>query len=396
MLSLAFLVYMGYQVFAAYESPLLTEPLVEYTAYDEITVEGLFARTEQTLGEGSTGLVDYAVSEGEKVAADNVIARCYASQQDLNLLRAARALDQEIDSYQTASLPTGLYVSDPIAIEEQIDELTQTIAWHAAAGEAQQISTLQQKITTLLRRKQLVLGMVENYTQQITDLEMQRSQLTGQVTSAVTSVSAPRGGFFSAATDGLEQTLTCDTVAKLTPTQLDELLQNAKQSTADSTAVGKLVTDFWWCYCANMSEEQAALLSVGKNVTASFPQLSDVELDMSVDSISASEDGRRTVVLRTNEIRPELLGPRTAQASIRLRSVSGLRCSKSALRMVDGKLGVYVLSGVQAKFKAATILYESEHYVILSHNTDDSSQMLLASDEVITGGKDLYDGKIVK
>ena len=73
---------------------------------------------------------------------------------------------------------------------------------------------------------------------------------------------------------------------------------------------------------------------------------------------------------------------------------SGLKIPKSALRVVDSKRGVYVLTGMQVKFVEVNIIYSADNYMLCEKQTDDEKSLRLY-DDVIVKGKNLYDGKIV-
>ena len=61
---------------------------------------------------------------------------------------------------------------------------------------------------------------------------------------------------------------------------------------------------------------------------------------------------------------------------------------------------VYILYGNSIKFVEIVPLYSSNNYVICDPDPDTSelmtSETLTLYDEVVVGGKDLYDGKMVK
>ena len=90
-----------------------------------------------------------------------------------------------------------------------------------------------------------------------------------------------------------------------------------------------------------------------------------------------------------------MFSARRETIQIRLKEYTGLRVASSAVRVVDGVRGVYVLSGIAAKFKPVNILYSNANFTICETDTTKSSSLKLY-DEVIVEGKDLYDGKMVK
>jgi hypothetical protein len=72
---------------------------------------------------------------------------------------------------------------------------------------------------------------------------------------------------------------------------------------------------------------------------------------------------------------------------------SGLRISKKSLRMPDSVSGVYVVEGMQIKFKKVKIVYTADDFVLCEKSDDDDALRLY--DQVVVKGKNLYDGKII-
>ena len=75
---------------------------------------------------------------------------------------------------------------------------------------------------------------------------------------------------------------------------------------------------------------------------------------------------------------------------------SGYRVPVAAVTLKDGVKGVYILDGQTAKFREIEPLFERDGWIICEEkNADDENQSnrLSLYDFVITGGKDLYDGK---
>ena len=76
-------------------------------------------------------------------------------------------------------------------------------------------------------------------------------------------------------------------------------------------------------------------------------------------------------------------------------SSAGLRIPKEAVRVEeDGKIGVYCLSGLQAKFKPVTILFEGESFYLVEYDRGNAAA-IREGDLVIVAGEGLYDGKVV-
>ena len=91
---------------------------------------------------------------------------------------------------------------------------------------------------------------------------------------------------------------------------------------------------------------------------------------------------------------------RTEDVEIVINETDGIRVNKSAVRVIDGVQGVYVLTGNIVRFKKLDIIYTGEDYVIskmIKEDIYDENKVpyLKIYDAVILEGKDLKDGKLI-
>ncbi|MPN04223.1 hypothetical protein SDC9_151459 [bioreactor metagenome] len=207
-------------------------------------------------------------------------------------------------------------------------------------------------------------------------------------------------GFFISNTDGYESTLTPETVNSMSVEDAMTILNSEGNKKQSEAAVGKIITDFNWYYLAVMDSSMQNKITKNKMVTFSFPIASGQKIAMNVKDIRVDEkDPSKCLVLFScDNMIEELNLMRFTTADLIFNSFEGIRIPSSAIRIVDGNKGVYVLIGTQAKFKKINILYEQPDYVV-AETKDPMLEKVMpvtSDDEVIVGSKDLYDGKIVK
>ena len=128
---------------------------------------------------------------------------------------------------------------------------------------------------------------------------------------------------------------------------------------------------------------------------------------MSRDSINASVYYRgpintdETVLILSSKIMDsDIARLRTEDVEIVINETDGIRVNKSAVRVIDGVQGVYVLTGNIVRFKKLDIIYTGEDYVIskmIKEDIYDENKVpyLKIYDAVILEGKDLKDGKLI-
>ena len=135
--------------------------------------------------------------------------------------------------------------------------------------------------------------------------------------------------------------------------------------------------------------EDIAELDVNSFVTVDFPYSSTDALKAQVVAVNVSGADTAAVVLRCNVMDEELANMRIEDIEIIFNSVTGFRVPANAVREVDGVKGVYILRSNSVTFREINIVWTSDEYVICN---DDEIKLY---DEIITKGKDLYDGKAI-
>ena len=85
---------------------------------------------------------------------------------------------------------------------------------------------------------------------------------------------------------------------------------------------------------------------------------------------------------------------RNSKITIIKNEYKGLKISNKAIRVINGETGVFVVSGIEAKFVKTDVIYQDDEYAICELNTADEEKLRLY-DEIIVKGKNVYDGKII-
>jgi hypothetical protein len=154
---------------------------------------------------------------------------------------------------------------------------------------------------------------------------------------------------------------------------------------------------------------------MGEQVQLRFTKGYTELLDMTVERVSAAENGKVTVVLSTNRYLAETTLLRRQTADVIYDSATGIRVPKRAIHLEETTVtdeetgqvstvqqtGVYCVTGVKAEWKSVNILWEGEDFYLVEAALPDNSELrdeataLHIGDEVIVKGEDLYDGKVV-
>lgn len=114
---------------------------------------------------------------------------------------------------------------------------------------------------------------------------------------------------------------------------------------------------------------------------------------MTVACVNKSAKGDTAVVVfQCSYMNTELSKLRSPAFQIILNRYDGLRVSDQAIKVENGKRGVYVFIGSSVKFTPVEILYNGNGYKVCK-KVDPMEEGLHLYDDIVVKGKNLYDGK---
>ena len=175
--------------------------------------------------------------------------------------------------------------------------------------------------------------------------------------------------------------------------EIEELIKKEPEQ-VPSNVRGKLISGYDFYIAAVLKAELAAGLKVGSTVSINFPSSSVGEIKVKVAKISETKDGKTPVIFTSRQMSEELSQLRIERAEIRLEKHEGYAVPNSAIRIVDGEKGVYILRGNLVTFRKINITY-SDDDISIATTPENPEGHLRLYDEIIVEGKNLYAGKVI-
>jgi hypothetical protein len=412
------LLYVGYQIYRSHYSSVQTETAAYFTAADSVQVEGIAIRDEVLLQENTEGVVDYILSDGDKISKGGTVALIYSTAQQVAARHEMEHVNREIEQLEALQSPGNVYAASPDSLNEQIYSQISNMLSQTISGEFSSLETSREDLLSLMNERQIVTGQVDNFDERLSELQQEYNTLSEQVGTALGRITSPASGYFTASTDGFEEIIDFSAAASLNCSQIQQALA---ADASEKTALGKINQSYEWYFAFTVSAQQAVefrQLADGGIVSLQFPFVSNMVIPATVAAVNQSDaDSPAAVVLRCNYMNSALASIRKETAQVIVRQYTGIRVSKKALHFEtvsktiedeNGNVktekrevsGVYVLHGNQISFRQVIPLYSTENYVICDPNPDDSdlmtSQTIKLHDEVVVEGTDLYDGKVVQ
>jgi hypothetical protein len=386
-----------------------------------VTLELYVFRDEQPLMAEGSDTYRYAVPNGGRVGVGQPLGTAYALgdavasaelQQKLNaygrqidLLRSLGGLGTPADARDAAESVDVAYLNLLKALER--GDLS------AADGYA---SGMQDG----LGRYDVLTGAAGS--QSAAALEQACNALVADYTPLM-NMSTDRSGYFYYTCDGYENLFTMEAAQTMTP---EDFFALTEQTAAAIPAgiVGKMVYDPTWYAAAYVSLADDALevfqqgYNQGATYTLRVTDGADAEVDMTIVRLVPDANGA-LLVFRSQDMPAGFDFPRSFTAETVSLQVSGYRIPSEAIvtlrshKTGQDVTGVYILSGNVVEFRKINIRVARDGYVIANTYEDMKSYQdslseearaeltadgwvyLGLNDNIITGGNEIHEGKVI-
>lgn len=384
-------VFAVHQAVSSFYKPVKTETAVYSDISDGLNITGIIIRNETLVTSAGGGVMHFVIGDGNRVAKDGVIANIYDSESASITLERIDSVNSKIADIEEMLSYNDLEAADLDMINSKVSKNLNNLIVSGANGNYDSFSQKSEELLSSYNRRQAAMGETADFSVQLSALKVEKEQLSASLPAAKGILTAAQSGYFVSKADGYENTLKCDNLDAITP----EYLSGIKAEPVDEGVVGKIVSDYEWYIAAKVSINESLNYKQGDSLTIYTSVKNYPKLPVTVSKINISESESSAVVLfACNDMNSELASMRTGPMTVVKKEYSGLKVPKSALRVVDSKRGVYVLTGMQVKFVEVNVLFTDGEYMICEKQTSDSTVLRLY-DEVIVKGKNLYDGKII-
>ncbi len=383
--------FLAYQIYAALYRPIETQSAVYGEMVEGVNINAVIIRDESLVSFNSSGVLHFNVESGKRIEKNGVIAHVYSGEEQSIAASQIKQLDAKIASIEELESYNAVAAADLDLLNTRIKEGLNKLKLTCAYGNFEQAGKNSEDLMMILNRRQMVTDDTTDFSAQLASLKAERDALAGTLTSPEGEISAHVSGYFIDTADGYEEILTPADIEKLTPEALDGL----KPGDVEKEIVGKLVSDYKWYIAATVSVNDSLAYKTGDTLTIHTNLKANPEISVKVHRVNISSvSDRAVIVFSCQEMSSELATLRSGAMTVVNGNYSGLKLPRKALRVVDSKTGVYVLSGMEIKFVEVEILYRDEETMICKLSNDNASGLRLY-DEVVVKGKNLYDGKII-
>ena len=382
-----------YEISNFNSSNVKTQPAAATTYRNSITVK-MFAVRDESLINGSSSLTYVPLlQDGERVAGGQAIAAQFGKADSASAYVDLESRKSELARYESLNSQQNLNELDISKINLQADSYFYEMLDGVRSGKISGLESSAEKFSDKTTAKQILINGNIDFSKKIASLKSEIASLTAKVGS-VDYLKADDTGYYVSSADGYENTLSFSNIKNLSSDKIKAAL-SASPAAVPANTKGKLIHGYTWYFVGIVNKSDATRLNDGDSVTLRCD-------NMSRDSINASVYYRGPI--NTDEtvliLYSDIARLRTEDVEIVINETDGIRVNKSAVRVINGVQGVYVLTGNIVRFKKLDIIYTGEDYVIskmIKEDVYDENKVpyLKIYDAVILEGKDLKDGKLI-
>jgi len=357
---------------------------------ESIDMNGMILHNETVLKADTAGKVIFNCYDNERVHVGSDVASIFSGTVDDSLQYQLDDINTQISDMQNISNSATYYIADSSQQKQQIVNSAKNIITNALASNFEGISTEKRSMADLVDN-----STVEQKQQKLQDLQNQKTSLEAQISANKKDITAPVSGVFISKIDGYENLFDINQRGSVLPSQIN-FDPNKKALIQTNVNVGdpvcKVVDNYTWYYLGIVDTKFASQASIGDTVTISFPNLSGAVVNASIDNINQDENGKSVIVLLCEQDVAESYTVRETEAVMQFKTYSGIKLAQSAIHVVDGNTGVYIVQNNLATFKKVNVLYSDGNQAIIDENNSE----LKLYDDVVVSGKNLKEGGKVK
>ena len=356
-LSIGLVAYLSYHIAAGFEKDVSTMFARRTTLRSTVTCDGYIFRQETpiALSSSGSGTLYSALEDGEKVRSADKVAEIYSGYSP-DIGDQLAAIDRQIsmlESCRTLSVAIG----DTGTVDEGIFGTVIEMRRAAEDGNLARESSFRSDLFLKMKKRSVLTGEISDFSARIAELEAEKENLRSGLGTLIETVTSPASGYYYSECDGYEAIFSSSKIDSLSLTVLRELIATDPAPVAGTA--GKIVTSHKWYLACPMTKSDAGKIGgVGGTFRVTMQNNAETPLEMKVVSVGTTSD-EALVVFECENVKEGFDFTRSQSVTIVTSETTGFKVPVSAVRMVDGVEGVYIIDEIKVGFRRIDVIDES-------------------------------------
>lgn len=411
----AVMLYLFQDVFKTNSNKYETEVAEEVTVQEKVNLQAFIVRDERYIDSGASGTVVSVVSDGDRVASGDTVARVCTSEQDAADFAELEEAKKLRERYSRLSGQTELDALDMEKLNKNIDEAYTDFLETAGSRNYKGLNACINELEDSLASKQVLMNGGIDISSKISALDKRIAELEAKKISAK-DIPAPLSGYYISNIDGYEEAVGYKDLSKLNVSMVNKALDYSAKTVDDK--MGKIVASYKWYIIANIDSKYSKLLEKGESLKVNIPEYGFKDVPVVVEYMSAESGGKIAVGISCNVMNETYANIRIENIELVIAEHTGYRVKTNAIHTYDPEKEtttlrdgdeaqttqkpeiitvVYILRGNVMNARRVEILYTDGEYSIVKNDTKSSQGIkpIQRYDEVIVKGRNLKNGRSI-
>jgi len=379
----ALVIFVIYNLLTFYITPEMSIIAQNRTIEVSYEFEGIISRNEETIDidVDQKGILDPAVSENQMVKKGALIATYFDNGIDEETRSELKSINKKITELKATPTEDAAPLTEQ-ELSHSIIQKTDELIDAASGKDVSEIKNIKSELVTLSNKKTIEVGEVSATADTLEDLMKEKTKIEKKYDGSKKDIISPVHGIFSSAIDGYEKELTIEKSQKLSVSDYEKIMNRNPDSDVDERPELKIIDSFRWAVSVCADEQKAKTFSVGEEITIRFSG-EEKGAKATIEYISALQSGKYIITAVSNTYSEYAMTNRLASMTFVKATYSGLYVPVEAIRVKDGKTGVYVRTENTMKYKEIEVLYKDDESAIVKIDNTKSNALLLYDEIVI-------------
>lgn len=351
-------------------------------------------RNETVILSQKSGVLESHVDNGEMIRKNKHIASIYESKIDENTKRTIERINARIDEItkikdQFSASEIGAYQVDGV-MDSKMRDLSDAME----KGDMKEVTALANELNLLNDRKNALQKGADYTEDTLKALLAEKAEAEKELGSSKQDLFSPAAGIYTTDVDGFERLLTPNAIGEMTPYEFDAIKKMNEKDRAKPKAneVCKIIEGTEWSVAFVATEKELSKLKEGSRVYIRAKNHEE-DSEARISYISTPVNGNYLVIATSDKDCTWAMKERFVEIDLIRSKHTGLKVPIAALRVKDGKTGVFAVVDGIVYFKEVNVLYKDSVYAIVEEDNTSRGGLLLYDEVVVSSRRELKEGE---
>lgn len=351
-------------------------------------------RNETVILSQKSGVLESHVDNGEMIRKNKHIASIYESKIDENTKRTIERINARIDEItkikdQFSASEIGAYQLDGV-MDSKMRDLSDAME----KGDMKEVTALANELNLLNDRKNALQKGADYTEDTLKALLAEKAEAEKELGSSKQDLFSPAAGIYTTDVDGFERLLTPNAIGEMTPYEFDAIKKMNENDRAKPKAneVCKIIEGTEWSVAFVATEKELSKLKEGSKVYIRAKNHEE-DSEARISYISTPVNGNYLVIATSDKDCTWAMKERFVEIDLIRSKHTGLKVPIAALRVKDGKTGVFAVVDGIVYFKEVNVLYKDSVYAIVEEDNTSHGGLLLYDEVVVSSRRELKEGE---